>query len=208
MRSCEYLKVPQPQDKKTKQLCIRNFRFSKQGRSIDLSSNEILQADKLSITFEDQKNRERNETVTLYRTKDDVMCPVKAWGKTVQRIMSYDNSSPDTPISTYISGTTKIDFTDKDVIRALRYAVSKIGKETLGFEAHEVGTHSLRSGGAMAMCLANVEPYRIKLIGRWKSDSFMKYIRKQIEEFTQDISDRMIENESFRHVPTFNPNQN
>ena len=40
----------------------------------------------------------------------------------------------------------------------------------------------------MAIALAKIEVYSIKLIGRWKSDAFMRYIRKQIREFSSDIA--------------------
>ena len=71
----------------------------------------------------------------------------------------------------------------------------------LGFDSKEVGTHSIRSVGAMALCLAEVETYMVKIIGRWKSDCFMKYIRKQIQQFTSGITERMIQREHFNHVP-------
>jgi hypothetical protein len=38
--------------------------------------------------------------------------------------------------------------------------------------------HSLRSGGATALALANVPTDRIRLAGRWSSDTFQIYIRK------------------------------
>jgi hypothetical protein len=38
--------------------------------------------------------------------------------------------------------------------------------------------HSLRSGGATALALANVPSERIRLAGRWSSDTFQIYIRK------------------------------
>ena len=208
MRSCEYLKVPNHEDKKTKRLCVRNFRFSIDDRNISVASREILNANKISITFEDQKNRTKVETVTLYSTNDEVICPVKSWSKTIFRIMQLENGTLDTPVNTFMNGNQRSEFTSADMISTLRDSVKTLGKDKLGFAPSEVGTHSLRSGGAMAMCLAQVDPYRIKLIGRWKSDSFMRYIRKQIEEFTKDISNRMIENEHFTHVPTFTPTQN
>jgi hypothetical protein len=38
--------------------------------------------------------------------------------------------------------------------------------------------HSLRSGGATTLALANVPAERIQLAGRWSSDTFQIYIRK------------------------------
>ena len=66
----------------------------------------------------------------------------------------------------------------------------------------EVGTHSICSGAAMAMYLGGLPVYAIQLIGRWSSDAFMKYLRKQIEEFTLGVSTKMLTMQVFRHVPS------
>ena len=51
------------------------------------------------------------------------------------------------------------------------------------------------------MALDKIEVYTIKLIGRWKSDAFLCYIRKQVKEFTFDVSTQMIRNKHFSHIP-------
>ena len=69
--------------------------------------------------------------------------------------------------------------------------------------------HSLRR--AMVMYLAGVPVFSIMLIGRWSSTAFLRYIQKQIQEFLQGISSKMIEVQSFKHVqnPTeTNPMEN
>jgi hypothetical protein len=38
------------------------------------------------------------------------------------------------------------------------------------------------------------------LVGRWSSTAFLKYIWKQVQEFSHGISSKMIEIQSFRHV--------
>jgi hypothetical protein len=52
----------------------------------------------------------------------------------------------------------------------------------------------------MAMYLAGVSVFSIVLIGRWSSTAFLKYIRKQVQEFLQGISSKTIEVQSFKHV--------
>ena len=136
-------------------------------------------------------------TVTLPRNDDPLMCPVKACARIYARVAKYPGVSKDTSINAYMIGQKFYYFSSNDMINTLRKAVRMIGEPALGFKSSEVGTHSLRSGGAMALCLAGIEEYRIKIIGRWKSDGFMKYIRKQIKQFTEGVSARMIENESF-----------
>ena len=46
---------------------------------------------------------------------------------------------------------------------------------TLG---HEVGGHSLWSGGATALALAGISDNAIQSMGQWASDTFRIYIRK------------------------------
>ena len=89
--------------------------------------------------------------------------------------------------------------------KALRAAATSIGKDRLGFAPADIGTHSIRSGAAMSMYLAEVPVYTIMLIGRWSSDAFLKYIRKQVEQFSHNVSRRMIQNQHFTHVPDFVP---
>ena len=40
----------------------------------------------------------------------------------------------------------------------------------------------------MAMYLNDVPTYTIMLVGRWSSDAFLKYIRRQVQEFTSGVS--------------------
>ena len=51
---------------------------------------------------------------------------------------------------------------------------------TIGFKAKDIGTHSVRSGAAMAMFLDNVPIFLNMLARRWSSDAFLKYTRKQV----------------------------
>jgi hypothetical protein len=86
------------------------------------------------------------------------------------------------------------------IINLIRDGVVGIGETKLGIERWEVGTHSIRSGAAMAMYLADVPIFSIMLIGRWSSTAFLNYIRKQVQEFSHGISSKMIEIQSFKHV--------
>jgi hypothetical protein len=78
------------------------------------------------------------------------------------------------------------------VISMLRVACATIGSTRLGFEPEEIGTHSLCSGAAMEMYLAGVPVYTIMLIGRWSSDAFLHYIRRQVEQFSKDVAQKML----------------
>jgi hypothetical protein len=53
----------------------------------------------------------------------------------------------------------------------------------------------------MAMYLAGVPVYTIMLIGRWSSDAFLRYIRRQVQEFSAGVSRRMILTNDFFTFP-------
>ena len=56
----------------------------------------------------------------------------------------------------------------------------------------------------MALYLSNPNELIIMLIGRWKSNSFMKYIRKQVAMFSKNISKGMMKNRDFFTIPDIN----
>ncbi len=80
-RSCEYSKVPRCEQKRTKLLTLQNVRFFKSGCQLSAQSPELESADSVSITFEMQKNEDKDDTVTHGRTfcvqffNGHVLCP-------------------------------------------------------------------------------------------------------------------------------------
>ena len=129
-------------------------------------------------------NEKKKEVpITQHRSDTDI-CPVLAWGSLVYRIASYKNSHLDLPVNTFKpSKNAPLYFiTQKEILQHIQSTVSSIGKDKLGFTADKVGTHSIRSSFAMQLYLQNESVYTIMLQGRWKSDSFLLYIRKQVLE--------------------------
>lgn len=199
MRSCEYSKVSGP--RRTKLLCLRNIQFYRGRTRLPHSHRYLQQADSVSITFEFQKNDERDVTITHHCSNDITLCPVRSWAAIVKRILNYPGTNADTPVNTVlINGQLKC-ITGSRIKTKIRSTAASIGEDVLGFKPSELGTHSIRSGAAMAMYLDNVPTYVIMLIGRWSSDAFLRYIRRQVQEFTSGISRRMIKHTSFFHVP-------
>jgi hypothetical protein len=49
----------------------------------------------------------------------------------------------------------------------------------------------------MAMFLAGVPAETIQLIGRWKSQTFMRYIRAQVQQLTRGVVTEMTTNPEF-----------
>jgi len=155
-------------------------------------------ADCVSITFEMQKKETKNDTVTQHRSSDKLLCPVKIWAKIAQRITSYPSSSPESTVNTFCFPDNSIHlFSGKELLSRIRAAATSIGRDALGFDPETVGLHSARSGAAMAMYLGGVPVFTIMLLGRWSSEAFLRYIRKQVQEFSAGVSQKMITNEQF-----------
>jgi len=55
----------------------------------------------------------------------------------------------------------------------------------------------------MGMYLSGTPVYTIMLMGRWSSDAFMRYIRKQVLDMSHGISTKMITYEEFYTIPDF-----
>jgi len=111
--------------------------------------------------------------------------------------------SPSNTVNTFRLDNGKIHyFTGTKLLKRLRLAVTALGPDPLGLTASEIGLHSARSGAAMAMYLAHVPVFTIMLLGRWSSDAFLRYIQKQVKEFSNRISSKMIQNEHFFTIPS------
>ena len=82
----------------------------------------------------------------------------------------------------------------------LQAVVDLIGVQVLGFTKDDIGLHSIRSGGAMAMFLAGVATIIIMRVGRWSSEAFLEYIREQVEQFTWGVSKKMLQFENFNTI--------
>jgi hypothetical protein len=172
-RSCEYLDVPQAKHGQTEILRLRNIRFFKDLELVQHSHPELEFADCVSLTFERQKRKEKDDTVTQEASGDSVLCPVRFAAGLVRQIRSYPNTNSNTKISTYISNGTVGNVKSVQVIKALGDVMGAIGKTWLGIAKKEVGTHSIRSGAAMAKYLGKCLVYTVMLIGCWSSDAFL-----------------------------------
>jgi hypothetical protein len=210
MRSCEYSDVQG--ERRTKILCVRNTRFfDKYNRDISTDYPKLpSQAVTVSLTFEIQKKDVRNDAISHQRSGDTLdegeMCPVRAAVAIVLRIVEYKFSSDkigDVPIN-YVQFDGKgFTIPSSMILTRIRQAVYSLGHAVLGLSPEEVGTHSNRSGGAMGMFLAGTPVYTIMLMGRWSSDAFMRYIRKQVLSLSHGIAAKMLTYEQFYTVPDF-----
>jgi hypothetical protein len=140
-------------------------------------------------------------TVTLMTSQDARLCPVRGAAAIVRRIRKYPGSSQDSLILTVTVNRHLEQVMSTHMINALRDAVGAIGEVKLGIKKEDIVTHLIRLGAAMAMYLGECPVFMIMLIGRWSSDAFLRYIRKQVMEFSQNVAKKMLSCQNFRHIP-------
>ena len=200
-RSCEYVKVQQAEMRRTDILRLRNIQFRRYNRVLRHDNPELEYADCVSLTFEMQKKDEKHDTVTQYCTEHEIMCPVRAWAAVVKRIRGYPGANSDTPVSAVWRNGRIQHITSQDIIDGINRGAEAVGWDLLGLNKGDFGTHSIRSGGAMAMYLDEIPIYTIMLIGRWSSDAWLRYIRKQVDQFSNNVARRMNKHMHYRHLP-------
>jgi hypothetical protein len=204
-QSCEYLKVPQDQKRQTNILKFHNIRFFKDEKQVHAPSPDLHLVDSVFLTFEAQKNQEKFYMVTHSSTSHEFLCPVKQWAAVVTRILSYPGATIDTLVSAIWRYNNIKNLTSNILIDAVCNAVVAVREDSLGFKASETSTHSIHSGAAMQMFLGKCLVYTIMLIGPCSSNAFLRYIRKQIEQFNHNISRQMLIFMSHRHIPNMEP---
>jgi hypothetical protein len=106
-------------------------------------------------------------------------------------------------VNTYLfDDGKKLLFSGSHVLLCLRLAAKILGPDKLGFSPSDIGLHSAWSGAVMAMYLSGVPVITIMLLGRWSSGAFLRYIKKQVKEFSFGIGQKIIINEHFFTVPS------
>jgi hypothetical protein len=203
VRSCEYSKAKQPG--KTKIINLAGVLFRDNAKRLVKHDNPHLGslAEYVTITFVEQKCGEKMDCRTQQRTGDLALCPVLRYVSVVQRIRRLiPDCTGDTTINT-IKINGKILQIDNTFTRKLfRDTCSNFGgKATFGFDPHEIGNKSLRSGAAMSLFLQHVSGDRIMILGRWASRAFLDYIRPQVLEWTNNMSRTMIQTDNFLDAP-------
>lgn len=178
MRSCEYSETPKKEEKRTKMIELGDITFIVNGREV-LWNGNINNATEVLITFRNQKNGEKMETVSASKTGKD-LCPCLAAIRLVKRIRSYENVNEQTQINVFSLNGKLFVVKNTDILRKLKAVVKIMGEEDLGVKPKDIGLHSLRASYALILALMGAEDSKIMLLGRWKSDAFLKYIKRQI----------------------------
>ena len=108
-------------------------------------------------------------TIKLFRT-NAVICPVETCRKYLQaRILQ--NPLPHDALFVTNDGSS--------LTRTRFISMFKGVLENIGYDASLYNGHSFRIGAATSAASCKVEDHLIKVLGRWSSDSYCRYIRIQ-----------------------------
>jgi hypothetical protein len=196
MRSCEYTTTKSPG--KTKVLGIGHITFRDIRKRILSQDCVLALIEYVTVTFVDQKNGQKMDSRTQQRTGDRVLCPVLQLHSLVTRILRTLPNTPTTTISTIQLAGKVVRITSALLLQQIRSTCFLCGGfKNFGFHPSEIGTHSMRSGGAMALFLNDHPVHKIMIFGRWSSDAFLVYIRPQVLEWTNQMSKDMIKFDTF-----------
>ncbi len=174
-------------------------------RSIPAASaslNDVNQATFVSLTFTDQKNCTRGETIGHSITNDPSLCPVRALARRISHLRGQPAPAT-TPIYAYRTTAWK-KVTASAVTSLLRKAAHACRHHT-GIQPHSISCQSLRPAGATALLVARVDPSVIRLIGHWKSDAMFQYLRAQAFGSPDRYAQRMLDHGDFKFSTTPDP---
>jgi hypothetical protein len=92
------------------------------------------------------------------------------------------------------------------VTSRLRLAAATVRAHT-GIDPQLLSARSLRPGGATALLCAGIDPDVIQLLGRWKSDAMLRYLRVAAHAHSAPLAQRMLDAGAYSFAPnTYTPN--
>jgi hypothetical protein len=97
-----------------------------------------------------------------------------------------------TPIGTIVDEQNRVLCITSDEIRsAIQIAATYDNLPAHGYSLSRIGSHSMRSGGAMHLKLVGYDNDIIQKLGHWSSNTYLQYIQTQIRQLTAGVAQHM-----------------
>lgn len=204
-RPGEYALTSKSEPGRSSPFRLENVRFThatKHGFSAVTSSlNDVQAATYVALTYTDQKNATRDESIGHASTTHAFLDPVQATRRRVLHLRAHF-AEPAAPLHRYYDSRNKpFDITTTQIGQLLRQAAKSVQHIT-GIPPDRIQAYSLRSGGATALLCAKVDQTVIQLIGRWKSDAMFRYLRTQAMPVTNHTAHLMLSSGTYTFAPT------
>jgi hypothetical protein len=155
----------------------------------DAPLDVLLTADAVTICLANQKNGHKNAILHHTSSKDATIDPVRA---AAILIYALRNKPGVTPIGSFTDAQQQTQHISAEEIRsAVHIGATHDNLAAHGYTLARIGTHSIRSGGAMHLKLAGYDNDIIQKLGRWSSNTYLHYIQTQIGQLTTGVAQRM-----------------
>jgi len=206
LRPAEYLFTGHVGRSEAFRLCDVTFHVGSTallGTDKSLNDVNVNRITRTSLTFTDQKNAVRGEQISHAATRDPLLCPCKALAR-ICRHLRYHNAKTTTPLHIYYNYPhLEAHATPTLITNALRHSANNLRHKT-GIDPRKLSARSLRPGGATALLCADIDPNIIQLLGRWKSDAMLRYLRVAATANTHNYATCMLD--AGHYTMTTSPN--
>ena len=191
MRPGEHCDAGVHNDSAPFRLCDVTFR--RRGATFNTACDSIQQlatADHVALTFTTQKNGVKGEVIGTRRSGHATGCAVR---RMLHRVayLRCRRAPAAIPIASYHDGTEWRVLKSKDVTEAIRDSIRRMGA-SVGLRPEDTSVCSLRASGAMAMLLGGIDGDVIRILGRWKSDTMLRYLHVLAESITHNHARTML----------------
>ncbi len=165
LRVGEYTVTNKDQGRHTVQFRIRDITLYHNNTILPKTRplHDLLTATGATMQITEQKNGVKNDTIH-HQAFHDQGCLGRALITQIHHILTNGGNS-NTIISAYATNEGLKVLTGDDMVHGIREAVKALGLQRQGYQQYMVGSHSLRSGGAMVMKLNNVDRDVILKVG-------------------------------------------
>ena len=176
--------------KRTIELRKKDIRLFRDGIPLDSDAtwDTLLTANGVAICLENQKNGHKNQTLYHDASTDALLCPVAAARHLIYQIR---HQSENTPLGTYARHGRAARVRAYTILERVREGAIADGLESRGYTLSRIGSHSLRSGGAVRLKLAGADEGLIKKLGRWSGPTYKKYIQTLFTHLTKGLAEKM-----------------
>jgi len=151
------------------------------------------------LEFTEQKNGEKGEKVGQYDSGHPAASATKAIAEQVLHLREHGAPS-DAPLCSYWHHGRWYLVTPPAITMLLRDAASNVGHK-YGIKPEDISARSLRASGAMALLCADVDPVKIRILGRWKSDTMLRYLHIQAPTLVRGLASGMLAAGDFSFLP-------
>ena len=147
--------------------------------------DQLLAATFSTLTFTSQKNGIKGEKLSHSVNGQAEACPVRATLRRVAHLKRHQ-APASTPLHVYFDKNGACRAVSSAMITSLLRAAALTIPGHAGVNPDNIAARSLRASGAMALLLAGVDPDKIRIVGRWRSDAMFRYLHAHAEPLVRD----------------------